>query len=141
MGSRGNVFITNTKDEEYQRENPYGSEVRQLGIYVYSHWDGHELPEYVQAALLRGRDRWTDPQYLARILVDQICVNGRDQDTGYGIGLTIGDNSFPITIVDLGLQEVAWAAEGRERDRDSWVKRTDFTMFVKQQKVGYPPGL
>jgi len=37
-------------------------------FHLYTHWSGTELPETVRQALLRGKDRWDDEQYLSRII-------------------------------------------------------------------------
>lgn len=140
MGSRGNVYITDSATEGYNAPHFEGGK---RGIYLYSHWDGHELPTLVQDALRHGRDRWSDDQYLARILVDRITAPSHGENTGYGLGLAIGDNSFPITIVDLGAQTVAWASEGDERDPSKWKHVTGFAAFVSSDWTieGYPPGV
>lgn len=140
MGDRGNVYITDSDPNSYQAsEFQRGSH----GIYVYSHWDGHVLPRVVQVALAAARGRWSDDQYLTRILIDQITKPGRDQETGYGIGLKMGDNSYPITVVDVGRQEVAWALAGNERNPLTWAGNISFSEFVKipNENVGYPAGV
>jgi hypothetical protein len=43
MGDRANVFIKNSYDVEKCGK----------GVYLYTHWGGHELAETVQAALKR----------------------------------------------------------------------------------------
>ena len=51
MGERTNIHLIND------------------GIYLYSHWDCAEaLKEVLKEALIRGQDRWTDKQYLNRII-------------------------------------------------------------------------
>lgn len=96
MGARSNVYITDSTDAAYDHG--------QRGIYIYSHGSGPELPEKVRDALAFGRGRWDDSTYLTRILIDQITKDARDQETGYGVGLTSGENSFPMVTVDLGNQ-------------------------------------
>lgn len=135
MGSRGNVYITDTATEGYTAAEFQGGA---RGIYVYLHWGGYEMPELLRKALARGRDRWTDHQYLTRILIDQLTLEERDQNTGAGVGLTIGDNSYPITVVDLGRQTVAWAVAGEERNPLLWVKVTSFVDYVALENATYP---
>jgi hypothetical protein len=130
MGSRGNVYVTDSSSEAYDN----GAR----GLYIYSHWDGHELPAMVQLALEFGRERWSDDSYLMRILVDQITQSGRDQTTGYGLSFELGDNSYPITIVDLGRREVAWAHAGSEQNPKAWRDVMAFSDFVQIDQVGYP---
>lgn len=140
MGDRGNVYITNTATEGYTAPEFLAGA---RGIYVYSHWDGSELPTMVRDALKAGKGRWGDDEYLTRIIIDQITKSGRDQETGYGVGLTMLDNSYPITIVDLGAQRVAWASPGSERAPANWKHVTGFAAFVSPDWTiaGYPPGL
>ena len=40
-------------------------------IYFYTHWGGYELWKTLQDALIRGKDRWNDSQYLG------MCRNSR----------------------------------------------------------------
>lgn len=136
MGDRGNVYITSSATEEYQADEFLAG---RRGIYIYSHWDGALLPEMVRKALSAARDRWRDDSYLARILIDQITAAGRDQTVGYGVSLKLGDNSHPITIVDMGRLEVAWADPEDERDPAKWHDRTSFEDFVEAVAAGYPP--
>ena len=81
MGDRGNIIV---KDN--------GSEV-----YLYTHWSGSDLPEVVQKSLQRGRDRWNDGQYLARILFCDM-LDGDKGTTGFGISSVIGDGGTDITV-------------------------------------------
>jgi hypothetical protein len=140
MGDRGNVYITNTSTEGYTAPE---FQAGARGIYLYSHWDGRDLPAMVRDALADGAGRWGDDEYLTRIIIDQVTRSGRDQETGYGVGLTMLDNSYPITIVDLGRQEVAWADPGDERDPAKWVSRISFKEFADTPRSGvaYPAEL
>jgi len=81
MGDRGNIIV---KDGEST-------------VYLYTHWSGSNLPESIQASLKRGKDRWTDGQYLARILFDDM-VQGDRGLTGYGISSVIGDGGTDIEV-------------------------------------------
>lgn len=110
--------------------------VHVAGAYLYTHWGGHELPATLQKSLQRGRPRWDDPSYLARIIFCDM-VDGDERDlTGFGISAELQDNEHPILEVDSkrGIVEVAgrkftfedysalkvpvtWALlEGREED-------------------------
>lgn len=137
MGDRGNVYVTSTATEGYTADE---FQAGARGIYVYAHWYGSELPTMVRDALKAGKGRWTDDSYLTRILIDQITKSGRDEETGFGVSLKITDNEYPITIVDVGAQQVAWASEGNERDPAKWVNRTPFREFVTAdvETVPYP---
>lgn len=67
MGARAQVLIEDT------------------GVYLYTHWDSYELPDTVKRALAR-RDRWDDPEYLARIIFSEMTKDDHDGTTGCGIG-------------------------------------------------------
>lgn len=81
MGDRGNIIV---KDGEST-------------VYLYTHWTGSDLPAVIKTSLRRGKDRWNDGQYLARILFDD--MTGSDRDTsGFGISSVIGDGGTDITV-------------------------------------------
>jgi hypothetical protein len=92
MGCRGQVKI---KDD-------YGDG----SVYLYTHWGAEELKEDVALALAR-RKRWTDSEYLARIIFDQMKGN----DVGhlsFGISTSEhGDNEQLITI-DCKNKQISW---------------------------------
>jgi hypothetical protein len=67
MGARAQVKITDT------------------GTFLYTHWGSGEIVEDVRAALAR-RERWNDPEYLARIIFDQMVGIQQGTETGFGIG-------------------------------------------------------
>jgi hypothetical protein len=57
-------------------------------IYLYTHWHGCQTPGMLHRALHRGRERWTHPEYLARIIFCEM-VRGNEMDvTGFGISST-----------------------------------------------------
>ena len=90
MGDRGNVVIV-------------AGEVPP--IYLYTHWDGTELPGILADALGR-RLRWTDDSYLARIIFDEMTKGRQGEETGYGISAYMTDNEHPLLVVDVDRQEV-----------------------------------
>ena len=62
-------------------------EIHQEGgtVCLYSHSDGLYLREILAKALERGSGRWDDPQYLTRIIFNEM-TKGREMETiGYGI--------------------------------------------------------
>ena len=67
MGDRGQVHIV---DED---------------VWLYTHWGASELVDDVKAALAK-KWRWSDPEYLARIIFCQMLHGDLDGETGYGIG-------------------------------------------------------
>lgn len=91
MGDRANVAV----------KVGYGKKINEPGACVvfYTHWSGSEVPGAVAAALTAGKDRWDDPPYLARVVFDR--VKGDDKGTtGYGIDTDLGDNEYPLLVVD-----------------------------------------
>lgn len=85
------------------------SEKSDSGVYLYTHSEGDLLPKRVQDALKAER-RWSDHQYLARIIF--CCMIGEGNlngSTGFGISGQVGDGGERILQVDAGEQEVtAW---------------------------------
>jgi len=92
VGTRGNIVI------EEQRGGV---------IYLYSHWDSYRLPGLVATALKRGRDRWDDEPYLARVLASELFKSDIDGITGYGLSTTMGDGGVEV-YVDMGAQRVRY---------------------------------
>lgn len=127
MGDRANIYITN--------ENGSGSDI---GIYFYTHWSGHIWPEILRQALKFGEPRWGDDPYLVRILASRMFKGIEDDTIGGGISLSIGDNSYPVTVVDLATQEVAWSAPGDEISREKWYNVTSFADFAAKNTATYP---
>ena len=72
MGSRANVVVHDDVDE---------SKV----VYLYTHWGEEELEAEVAKALHRGRERWGDAPYIARIIFCEMVRDDLDSPTGYGI--------------------------------------------------------
>jgi hypothetical protein len=106
MGDRGNIVF---------------SEPRGGTLYFYTHWSGSTLPQTVANALDRGRNRWYDGPYLARILFCQILLedaNGHtdglknvvSDTTGYGISTEKGDGGTEV-YVNVAVQEVSYEGE------------------------------
>lgn len=91
MGERANIVVQGDGDAE---------------IYLYTHWDGSFLPKVLQDALLRGKSRWNDSNYLTRIIFSQMIQNSVMDETGYGISTCIIDNNYPLLVVDCATQTV-----------------------------------
>lgn len=104
MGDRANVLIED--------------------VYLYTHWDGSELPFVVQKALKRGDDRWGDPQFLARIVFCEMVKDDPMGTTGYGISHELGDNEYEILKLDTDAQLVTIGEK-------SW----PFAMFVELEQA------
>src|SRR3990167_4589370 len=70
MGDRGNVVFKYTDGNK---------------VYFYTHWSGSSLKQTVQDALKRGKERWDDESYLARIVFSEMIKDDVMDLTGYGI--------------------------------------------------------
>lgn len=86
MGDRANVAIRNPHEDGM--------------VFLYTHWGGYELPRVIQDALKRGRDRWDDAPYLARIVFSEMVKGQENENTGFGISTGICDNEHPIIVLD-----------------------------------------
>ena len=72
MGARTNYTIVTTEN-------------REQNVNVYSHWDGDSSVGILYRALSKAMARKGDNSYFVRILIDQLTIDGRDEETGYGI--------------------------------------------------------
>lgn len=89
MGDRGNICM----------EIEDGTE-----IYLYTHWHGSELKSILQSALIRGRSRWSDESYLARIIFSEMIKDSVEELTGYGISTSLAEGG--VIKVNVAAQEV-----------------------------------
>lgn len=90
MGDRANVVIY----EPQEGADPHEA------VFLYGHWSGSELPQDLKRALVRGVERWTDPQYFARIVFQQMIGNDKGI-TGFGITTRLGDNEYPLLVCEM----------------------------------------
>jgi hypothetical protein len=93
MGDRGNIVIraeseTNTSD-----------------VWFYTHWSGYNIKAIVALALAR-KQRWDDPSYLARIVFDTLTAGQHGDSAGFGISTLLGDNEYPIIVINCPGQNV-----------------------------------
>ena len=75
-------------------------------LFVYTHNSGKELPNDARAAIYAAEDRWDDPTYAARIVVDQLTSRSRDEDDGHGLMLAPAaeddyNGGKPSVIIDI----------------------------------------
>ena len=70
-------------------------------IYFYSHWMGDSMPRVLAKALNRGKERWDDDSYLARIIFSELVREDIDGLTGYGIAPYETDPQNPTIVVNL----------------------------------------
>ena len=75
-------------------------------IYLYSHWGSvEELKKILKSALIRGKDIWTDKQYLNRIIFSEMIKDNVMSLTGYGLSNECYDGDIVFS-VDVKNQEV-----------------------------------
>jgi hypothetical protein len=84
-------------------------------VYLYTHWDGTELPETVRDALKRAKDagRLHDAPYLTRIIFCEM-IKGEEQDSALGFGIhgkACEDESRDV-IVNVDNQTVTTSEDG-----------------------------
>lgn len=108
MGDRANVACR--VDEEIDAH-----------IFLYTHYGGYRLPTDIRNGLIAARPRWTDAMYGCRILLSHIVGDQWASETGWGLGLTVSDNSYPVFEVDFVDQEVRL----RPFDDDKWCIKWD----------------
>jgi len=93
-------------------------------LYFYTHWHGTELPKILARALDRGRDRWTDESYLARIIFSEMIKEEIEDTTGFGISTYRGDYEYSDLVVNCADLDV--------RDREGNVLM--FDEFIEEYK-------
>lgn len=121
MGDRSNIVVR------------YGGvlEEAEHQVCLYGHWMGESYIHILANALDRGRQRWNDPAYLARIIFCEMirdCGENLIGTTGFGISQELRDNDYPILIVDTDRQLVY--CENEYTNARSTFKT--FTEFVEQ---------
>lgn len=85
------------------RANVYIHEENRAGVYLYTHWNGTELPRLVQDALNTDRaiSRKDDIAYLTRILIEEIIGDDRGSETGWGVSADVGDGEDRIVDITV----------------------------------------
>ena len=93
MGDRANVKVLDRSDDKVHE------------VYLYTHYDGQDLPLMVRDALERGIDRWDDVQYLTRVIFCEMIQDDVMGSTGYGITAREYDGGRTV-IVDPDKSEI-----------------------------------
>ena len=96
MGARGNIVV---KDDFSDGE-----------VFLYFHWSGHNIEKIVKEALSL-KQRWDDSQYLTNIIYS---VAYESSNGVSGISSTLGDNEFPMLVLDCKEQTITEETEKRE---------------------------
>jgi hypothetical protein len=110
MGNRANILV-----KAYKADS---------GVYLYSHWGGTELPATLQNALSKHW-RWDDPQYLTRIIFDEMTSKDHGGETGYGISTRVGDGASRILEVIVEDMRVVRGSKNWSFDEYVALKDTD----------------
>ena len=118
MGDRANIVMV---------QHPWGGKPQSL-IYFYSHWGGSGLPKVLQSALIRGKGRWDDEPYLARIIFSEMIRDSVEDDTGFGISTYQADNEHPLLVVNSETKTVSVADAKTPEDTHSSVS---FSRYVE----------
>lgn len=85
MGDRANIVIKSNGEQ----------------VCLYTHWDGCGISGVLCKAMVRGKERWDDFQYLTRIIFCDM-VSGREEGlTGYGISQNIHGGDSNVITVDM----------------------------------------
>jgi len=87
MGDRGQVLIED------------------IGVYLYTHWDANRLIEAVKRAITK-KQRWDDPEYLARIIFCEMVKENINGSTGYGIGTIQHGDAWRLIKVNCAEQKI-----------------------------------
>lgn len=95
MGDRGQVHI---KDE---------------GVWLYSHWGATDLIETVRTAL-KKKWRWYDPEYLARIIFDEMIGGEQGGEAGYGIGKAQHGDVWRVIKLDCKAGKITVEDDGKQ---------------------------
>lgn len=87
-----------------------GNEVPQNDdIYLYSHWDS-DLGTKLASALQRGKARWNDASYLARIIFSEMIKDDVDGLTGYGIApYSMGDTTLTVNLIQNTVEGIPFS--------------------------------
>jgi len=94
MGDRAQVHIVAHKGKEYNHD-----------VWLYTHWGGVSLPDVVAHAISRG-ERWTDAEYLTRIIFSEMIIDDIRGETGYGIGNHQHGDVYRVITVDVDEQTI-----------------------------------
>ena len=111
MGARTNYTIVTT-------DNP------EQNINIYAHWDGDDSENILQYAIAKAKPRLDmgDISYATRIIIDQLTVDGRDRETGYGIYIgseITHEEQYQYKSVDL-LNKIVTIGD-TEYSMDAWI--------------------
>jgi hypothetical protein len=101
-------------------------------IFLYGHWAGEGMMSTLANAIAKARPRWGDESYATRICISQIIGDQWDQETGWGISTTFGDNEHSVPIVNWQDQAVSlYAADWNTTNTDFLNSTPKFAMGLE----------
>jgi len=98
--------------------------IKDTGVFLYTHWDGTELIKTVKRALAK-RQRWDDPEYLARIIFDEMVGENQGKETGFGIGTEQHEDVWRVITIDCEEKTV------KIKDTDRDIRKDYFADFIR----------
>ena len=102
------------------------------GVYLYTHWEGSDLPSILKHALER-KERWNDAPYLTRIIFCEMVKGDERAATGFGISSTpIGGLNHSMIKVDVENSIVSWEG-GYEIPFSEFIKLPDEVVNEKMK--------
>ena len=100
MGDRGQVMVK--------------MEGKDKAVYLYTHWNATDLIEIVKKAVAK-KWRWNDPEYLARIIFDEMVGDYQGEETGFGIGTSKHGDIWRLIIVDTEKEHIGIEDYGKNK--------------------------
>ena len=78
--------------------------IKETGVYLYTHWGSESIRDDVLESLnsVRGLNRANDPEYLARIIFEDLIKHDLGEETGYGIGTEMHTDLDTLIVVEGG---------------------------------------
>ena len=120
MGDRGNIFFVDRTENNIL-----------VGVYMYTHWSGEQLPRIVRDALARGRDRWGDSQCLAAVVFQTLTAQAhRALEMGCGLSSALWDNEHKIIRIDDTQQRVSFHEPGSEQEPQSALVSWSYAEYI-----------
>ena len=68
-------------------------------IWLYTHWEGANLPTLARLAITAAQPRWGDPAYATRIALAAVAADYTAPD-GWGVDTEPGENEHRALLID-----------------------------------------
>jgi hypothetical protein len=107
MGDRANIYLI---DDDTRR-----------GIYLYTGKHGENAASMLRIALRRTEGHWDNGPGVAAAIMTQVMRADSDRRTESGVSTyLIGNDEWPVFVVDLRNQRVYMAFTGQEVEQEQW---------------------